>query len=111
MAYVGANLIVVAQSLEGSFDIFSYSTTDSVTTVTETNYFSDGAERGMSVGDWIFLVAAGYPYLLYVSESSGLKCTAESASLSIINGNLLPTVKPPSGSGALYNNGGFVCIA
>lgn len=111
MAYVGNNVVIVAQSIEGSFQIFSYSTTDNITTVTGANYFSDGAERGMNIGDWIFCVAAGYPFLMYVVSSLGLACTAESASLSIINGNSLPTVEPPAGSGIIWNNGKFICIA
>lgn len=111
MAYVGSKLTIVAQSIEGDFQIFSYSTTDNVTAVTANNYFSDGAFRGMNIGDWVFLVAAGYPYMLYIYASNGTACSGETASLSLINGNSLPTVQPAAGSGAIWNNQGFVCVA
>ena len=111
MAYTGSSLSLIAASIEGSFNIFSYISPDSIQAVTANNYFSDGVERGMGVGDFLFAVVTGVPYILYVSASSGLACTVESAVLSLINGNSLPTINPGAGSGLIWNNAGFVCVA
>lgn len=111
MAYLGSAVTLVTPSIEGTFNVFAYVTADNITAVTATNYFFDGAERGMGVGDWIFCVAAGLPFLMYVISESGFHCTAEVATLAATNGNALPTVPPAPGSGLLWNNGGFVCVA
>ena len=111
MAYVGSALTLVTASIEGSFNMFAYVTADAISAVTVVGYFADGGERGMGVGDWMFCVAAGYPFLMYVTEEIGVACTAEVATLAAINGNSLPTTQPTPGSGVLWNNGGFVCVA
>ena len=108
--YIGNDLLLISQSIEGSFSIFNYTTSDTIDEVIAANYFADGGERGMRVGDWIFCISAGLPFLLYVSASNGLSCTAESAVLALSGGSF-PTTAPPAGSGVIWNNGNFLCVA
>ena len=111
MAYVGNAVTLVTPSIEGTFNVFAYATSDAITVVAGAGYFADGGERGMGVGDWLFCVAAGYPFLMYVTAETGLACTAEVATLAMVNGNSVPTTQPPVGSGILWNNAGFACFA
>lgn len=110
MAYTGNTLALIANSIEGTYNIFAYLTADTIGQVLATNYFFDGGERGMGVGDVVFAVCSDNLFILYVSAVSGLACTVTSALLAI-NGASLPTVNPGPGSGELWNNGGFVCVA
>ena len=111
MAYSGENLAVMAQTIEGNFSIFFYSSPDNLATIIGVNYFKDGVERGMQVGDFVFAVVAGVPYMLYVYASSGLACTVEPATIALVNGNVFPTTNPGPGTGLIWNNGGFLCVA
>ena len=111
MAYVGANLSMLMETIEGSFSTFVYVTSDTIAQVLAAGYFSDGVERGMSVGDVVFASVGGVPYLLYVASSSHGACSVSPYTLAILNGNGFPTSQPPLGSGLLWNNGGFVCVA
>ena len=110
MAYVGKAVTLVTPSIEGTFNVFAYVTADNINLVAATNYFTDGVERGMGPGDWIFCAAAGYPFLMYVTAKSGLACTAEVAVLAL-NGGQFPITNPGPGSGIVWNNAGFLCVA
>lgn len=111
MAYVGSTLVLLAESIEGTNNLFSYKTSDVGATVLSAGYFSDGAERGMQLGDLVFIYAAGVGFLAYVSLISGFACSLAAVSIALINGNALPTSNPGPGSGLLWNNGSFVCVA
>ena len=111
MAYSGALLSLMVGSVEGSFNIFVYQSQDDIGTVLDSNYFSDGFERGMQIGDFVFAVCSGVPYLLYVESQNGSAFTANTMSLALINGNALPVTNPGPGTGLLWNNAGFVCVA
>lgn len=111
MAYTGNTLSLIANSIEGNFNLFCYLTGDTIQQVTATNYFFDGGERGMQVGDFLFAICAGIPFVLYVSAIAGLEATVQSAVLSLISGADIPTVNPGPGSGLIWNNAGFLCVA
>lgn len=111
MAYNGALLSLVTQSIEGAFNVFAYFTADNITSVTAAHYFADGVERGMGVGDWLFIQAGGFPFLGYVAAESGLAVTVEVAVLSITGGGGFPTTNPGPGTGIIWNNAGFLCVA
>jgi hypothetical protein len=110
MAYTGNTLSVIAQSIEGSFNVCVYMTTDTVAEVLGSGYVSDGGERGLQVGDIVFAVIGGIPYMLFVGSVSGLSCTLFSIALAI-DGNSLSKSNPGVGSGELWNDGGFVVVA
>lgn len=110
MAYTGNTLSLIANSIEGSFNIFCYQTTDPVSGVLATDYFVDGVDRGMHVGDFVFAVVGGIPFTLYVSAEDGFACTVTSAAVAI-DFSHLPTTNPGAGSGLAWNNAGFLCIA
>ena len=110
MAYIGNNLSTLVQTVEGTFGIFLYVTSDSMVLVTSAGYLSDGVARGMELGDFCFVVSGGVPFLLYCSNVVGKACTLASVSVAL-NGNNLPTSNPGVGSGFLWNNGGVVCVA
>ena len=111
MAYSGANLSVMAQTVEGNFSLFFYASPDSLITVTGLNYFADGIERGMQVGDFVYAVVAGIPYMLYAASRVGIACTVSAVTIALINGNVFPTTNPGPGTGLIWNNGGFLCVA
>lgn len=110
MAYSGAALALIATGIEGEYNIFAYLTADAITTVLETGYFADGGERGMKVNDWVFCSAAGAPIILFVSAVDDLACTVEPIVLSL-DGLSFPTTNPGPGSGLIWNNAGFLCVA
>ena len=110
MAYTGKSVALVAQGIEGTVQLFAYVTADQITAVIGAGYFSDGGERGMKAGDWIFCVAAGNPFLLSVVSVSGFAVTAASAVLNL-SGNSFPTTQPVAGSGIIWNNAGILCVA
>jgi hypothetical protein len=110
MAYVGNSLALVVDSIEGSFSMFSYQSSDNIASILATNYFLDGVERGMKVGDYLFAIVQGLPFILCVASTTGLACTVTPAVLAI-SGSSLPTSNPGAGSGQLWNNAGFVCVA
>lgn len=110
MSYTGNTLSVIAQSIEGSFNVCVYMTADTVAQILAAGYMADGGERGLRIGDIVFAVVGGIPYVMFVSAISGFACTLESAALAI-NGASLPVINPGVGSGNLWNNGGFVCVA
>jgi hypothetical protein len=110
MAYTGNTLSVITQTIEGYFHVYVYITFDTIAEVLATGYVSDGTERGMLLGDFVFAVIGGVPYMLYVSAVSGEACTLSSVAV-FINGADLPVINPGVGSGELWNNGGVVCVA
>lgn len=110
MAYTGNTLSIISQSIEGAFNICVYVTLDTIAQVLGAGYVSDGGERGLQIGDIVFAVIGGIPYVTFVSAITGLACTLESAALAI-NGNSLPRTNPGVGSGALWVDGGFVVVA
>ena len=110
MAYTGNTLSVITQTIEGYFHVYVYITFDTIAQVLASHYISDGTERGMILGDFVFAVIGGVPYMLYVSAVSGEACTLASVAVAI-NGSDLPTSNPGVGSGLLWNDGGFVVVA
>jgi len=111
MAYSGANLSIMTQTVEGSFKLFFYASTDSLATVVSANYFADGVERGMQVGDFVFALVAGVPYMLFVASNVGNACTVTGVTVALVNGNTFPTTNPGPGTGLIWNNGDFLCVA
>ena len=111
MAYSGANLSVMAQTVEGNFSLFFYASPDNLATVVSANYFSDGIERGMQVGDFVYALVANIPYMLYVSSRVGFACTVSAVTTALVNGNTFPTTNPGPGTGLIWTNGGFLCVA
>ena len=111
MAYQGSNLILIAGSIEGSVNFFSYVTSDSFSAVLAANYFSDGIERGMQIGDLVFVIASGIGYVCYVSGIHALSATIEAAALAILDGSQFPVNNPGPGSGLVWNNNGFLCVS
>ena len=53
MAYTPENLELTAQSIAGKA-IWTYSSVDAASVVEGSNYFSDGYDRGMKVGDLVY---------------------------------------------------------
>ena len=111
MAYTGSTLSLMSTTIEGSFSIFLYVTSDSIASVLAANYFSDGEDRGMHVNDVIYAVCGGQTFMLTTIAQSGLAFTAGAVAFAMINGSSLPTSSPPVGSGLLWNNGNFLCVA
>lgn len=57
MTYAGSGLKLISQGIGGNAQkIWAYSSTDAVTTVRVTGYFSDGYFRGMRVGDLVLVL-------------------------------------------------------
>lgn len=110
MAYTGGTLSLMANTIEGNFHLFAYITFDTIAEVLAAGYVADGTVRGMILGDFVYTVLSGVPYMLYVSAVSGEACTLTSVALAI-NGADLPTTNPGVGTGDLWNNGGIVCVA
>lgn len=75
MAYEAGMLAVLNQTIEGSFSLFLYVTSDTPAEVLAPGYFSDGAVRGMDYGDLIVVLSNDVPYFLYCSGISGESCT------------------------------------
>jgi len=79
MAYVPANLVVLSYPISASLARhFQYTTaSDSDDTITGASYFSDGADKGMRVGDMVSVVATTGPkYKAYqVASVSGSAAT------------------------------------
>jgi hypothetical protein len=55
MAYVTANLNLMAAAMGGGNSIWLYNGTDSHGTVEGADFFSDGAAKGMKVGDCVIV--------------------------------------------------------
>lgn len=94
MAYNGGQLSAISQTIEGNFNTYVYFTTDSLATVSGANYFSDGQQRGMEVGDVIWVSISGVVYLMAVTAlqavASGYGATAAGTGGGIANGALPP---------------------
>ena len=79
MAYTPNTLRLVTSDIEGTVGrLWFYSTTsDADATITGTGYFSDGASKGMQVGDLVDVVATTGPkYKKYqVASLSGTAAT------------------------------------
>lgn len=56
MAYNGAFLSKITQTVEGLQGEFFYQTTDGAAAIAAANYFSDGLSRGMKAGDTVWAV-------------------------------------------------------
>ena len=110
MAYTGNTLSLIANTVEGYFHIYAYITFDTIAQVIAPKYISDGVERGLILGDFVYAITGGVPYMLYVSAVSGGACTLSSVAVAI-SGADFPTTNPGVGSGTLWNNGGVVCVA
>ncbi len=76
MAYIGANLSVTSQTIEGGFNVaVYYSGADSVATVAATNYFSDGQQRGLKNGDIVYVIVGttAATYVTTICEVTALQ--------------------------------------
>ena len=112
MAYNGQSLSLVANNLEGPNSIFLYVTSDILSVVLGSNYFVGGFALGtqtrLKINDFIFAVCAGVPVILTISAVSDAGCTAVTVNS---NGGSYPTTRPPDGSGIVWNNGNYLCVA
>ena len=62
MAYTPNTLVMRAGGfIEGTFDVWEYTTTDPLATVLTTGYFTDGSSKGMLVGDLVWVVNQSIP--------------------------------------------------
>lgn len=76
MAYIGNNLSIVAQQIEGSQDIYYYNAgTDTLAAALATGYFSDGTKRGMELNDVVYVIANGINTQCQVTAISGTAVT------------------------------------
>lgn len=78
MAYTSSTLNMVTQTLEGSAPkVWAYSTADADATIVGASYFSDGASKGMKVGDLVDAInPTGPKYKRYqVASLSGAAAT------------------------------------
>lgn len=99
MAYVGNSLSCVAQTIEGTVNIYVYVSTDTIATINGAGYFSDGASRGMTVGDLVAAInpTTGAMTWLSVTSVSGLAVTTATASGSGLSG-YIPETKYTTGA-------------
>lgn len=74
MAYTPNNLSVIAQTIEGTFNEFYYTGTDTTAQVIAANYISDGQKRGLSLGDLLWYWNSGSNVLtqMFVSAQQTL---------------------------------------
>lgn len=77
MSYNGALLSRIAQTIEGGQGEFFYQTTDSATTFLGAGYISDAGQRGIKLGDtvWVVNTTTGQSTPCYVSALSGSGAT------------------------------------
>jgi hypothetical protein len=82
MAYTGSSLSQINGTIEGGWKEWVYVTSDSLATVKGAGYFSDGANRGMEVGDFVRVVNTATPaYAIYAvsAVSAGAATVAGTA--------------------------------
>ena len=71
MAFNEDNLVPVSQDGTDVFDIFKYSTTDTIATVNTSGYFNDASDK-LSVNDTIFVQSASNVMtIVYVNSNTG----------------------------------------
>lgn len=93
MAYDGSKLSVVDETIEGNWTEAVYISTDSLATVTATNYFSDGQIRGLEVGDEVKLLLSN---VLYIGQVSAVQTGGYGATVSGLGGGALNGALPPA---------------
>jgi hypothetical protein len=86
MAYTPATLSLIAQGIGGKDKLFAYRTTDVATDVDASDYFSDGVQRGMTLGSVVAVIETdnASPYLntwqqVSVVDSDGNSTTVAAA--------------------------------
>lgn len=96
--YLGSGLSQVTTNIEGYPNLFIYSslsqssgnTGDSISTITGTNYFSDGQKRGLTLGSIVFVVTdyvggAGVP-LAHLCAVTALQSGGFGATVALVGG-------------------------
>jgi hypothetical protein len=67
MAYASSNppfvILSVPKPTGGTFNIWAYVSADAKATVSGANYFTDALERGMNVGDLVFVSDTATPLI------------------------------------------------
>ncbi len=62
MAYTPNTLVMRAGGfIEGTFDVWEYTSTDSLASILSTGYFTDGSSKGMLVGDLVWVINQSTP--------------------------------------------------
>jgi hypothetical protein len=62
MAYTPNTLAMRASGfIEGTFDVWEYTSTDSIASITAAGYFTDGSSKGMLVGDLVWVINQSTP--------------------------------------------------
>ena len=81
MGYTGANFSRIAQTIEGTQGEWVYTTTDSATAFTASNYITD-LNRGLKLGDtvWVINTSTGQSTQCYVSSVGAAGITLTSVS-------------------------------
>ena len=82
MAYTGNTFSQIAGTIEGGFKLWLYSSSDSLATIKGAGYFSDAANRGVEVGDFVMVVNTATPaFAIYAvsAVSSGAATVAGTA--------------------------------
>lgn len=66
MAYTSNTFSQLVGTIEGGFDVYVYTTSDSLATVKGAGYFSDAGNRGVEVGDIVLVINTATPaYAIY----------------------------------------------
>ena len=99
MAYTGASLSTITQTIEGTFNIFVYfHPTDSLATVLAANYISDGQMRGMEPGNFVILVlgAVATPNIYLAQVSAAQTLPLQGVTLTGVGGGAAFGALPPA---------------
>ena len=75
MAYTPTTLSLLQGLVGGGYNLWLYTTTDAIGTVTGASYFSDAAQKGLGLGDIIWVIKTDGP-TFYAGQVSAVSATA-----------------------------------
>jgi hypothetical protein len=78
MAYTGASLSMIQGLVGGGYNLWLYTNTDAIGTVTGASYFSDAVDKGLGLGDIIWYVKTDTP-AFYACQITAIGATAATA--------------------------------